>query len=173
MANGFKALRHVGGGVQRLSEYPIADAYAADLFNGDLVKLNAGSVELAVAADTTEPVGSFLGCMYVGPKGEQVFSPNWPDALANTSERYALVNEDKGVSYKVYALAAADLAVGDRVDVATAAGGSVLTGASGMTVAATGTTSNIVVRKILEEDVDVDGTAFDIVEVNLTEAAAA
>lgn len=171
MANGFKALRHVGGGVQRLSEYPIADAYASNLFNGDMVTLNAGSVELSAAADVV--TGSFLGCMYVGPKGEQVFSPNWPAALANTSERYALINEDKGVSYKVYALAAAGLAVGDSVDVATASGGSTLTGASGMTAVARASTSNIVVRKILDEDVDVNGTLFDVVEVRLLETAIA
>lgn len=171
MTNGFKALRHVGGGVQRLSEYPIADGYSANLFNGDMVTLNAGSVELSVAADVV--TGSFLGCMYVGPKGEQVFSPNWPASLANTTERFALINEDKGMSYKVSALAAAGLVVGNSVDVATAAGGSTLTGASGMTAVLRASTSNIVVRKILEEDVDVNGTLFDIIEVGLLETAIA
>lgn len=167
MANGFKALRHVGGGVQRLSEYAIADAYAANLFNGDLVTLNAGSVELGAIGDA-DLVGSFLGCMYVDPKGAQVFSPNWPASLANTSDRRALINEDKNVTYKVMGLSAGSFVAGTALALATASAGSTLTGQSGMTVIAKGGNSNLIsVVKVLEDDVDVNGTDYDVLEVKL------
>ena len=165
MANGFKALRHVGGGVQRYTERPIASTYAANLFNGDMVTLNAGSVELATAADT-DLVGSFVGCMYVNAAGSQIFSPNWVASTVGT-ERTALINEDDGVAYKVYALDTTAWAAGTAVDVATAASGSALTGQSGMTVVAN-TNNNLVIRKVLETSVDLGGTGYDVLEVSLT-----
>lgn len=157
MANGFKALRHVGGGVQRLSERPIADAYTANLFNGDMVTLNAGSVELAVDTDT-DVVGTFLGCMYVNAQGSQVFSPYWPASTAGATDRKALINEDAGISYKVECLTGA-LAVGDTADLANAANGNPKTGQSGMTAVAG---DQFTVIRILEV-----GAVNDLIEVTI------
>jgi len=131
MANGFKALRHVGGGVARLSQYTISAAAPA-IFNGDIVKLVAGNILAAVTNELH--AGSFVGCMYLNAKGEQKFSPDWPADTAAT-EITGLINEDSNVSYAVTDSSGA-LTVGALCDLDTAVAGDASTGASRMAVKA-------------------------------------
>jgi len=143
MANGFKALRHVGGGVQRYSELPI-DVATPAIYNGDVVSIVAGKLARATAgAGAVE--GSFVGCMYINAKGEQKFSANWP-AEAGATVINGLFNYDKEVSYKVDG--AALLAVGAGCDLVSGAGNAAL-GTSADTVAA-GTASDFVVRSVID-----------------------
>lgn len=135
MANGFKALRHVGGGVQRYIELPIKSGYAANIFNGDAVEIttDAGYVNAAAATAGVQDIGVFVGCMYVNAQGEQKFSPMWPTGTVAT-EAKALVSGDNGVSYKVQADAVTQASVGAACDLVATAG-NVKVGSSGMTVA--------------------------------------
>jgi len=143
MANGFKALRHVGGGVQRLSELPILAATPA-IFNGDAVTITDGALIRSTAA-AAAVAGSFLGCMYVTAKGEQKFSPDWVADTAAT-EIFGLFNDDKNVSYTVQGAAA--LAVGAGCDLVSGSGNTLL-GTSGDTVAA-GTAADFTVKSVLD-----------------------
>ena len=158
MSRGFRALRHVGGGAQRLAEYPIASAYNTSIFNGDIVTLTAGNVTLA--ADTAANIGVFVGCMYVNAQGEQKFSPMW---LADTvgSDIQALVSCDTGVTYKVEVSAGTVQAgiTGKLVNTA----GSNTTGLSAQTFNADDTGVQATIRKVLPQE----GGA-DIAEVVLT-----
>jgi hypothetical protein len=80
---GLKALRKQGSGVNGTgySKFPIANGYAADLYNGDPVKVSAGFLQ--AATNTDSPVGVFRGCRYVDSNtGKTVWSQKFP---ANTS----------------------------------------------------------------------------------------
>jgi len=151
MSNGFKALRHVGGGCQRLSEYPMADD-AGDMFNGDLVKLVAGELVPAAPADTN--TGTFLGCMYVNAQGEQKFSPYWT-ASPGATEISGLVSGDVGVSYKVET----DVAlVPGSVAIMVVGVGNPKTGSSTQSAAAGA--GNLTVKKALENETDLNTGAM-------------
>lgn len=149
MANGFKALRHVGGGVQRYIELPIKSGYAANIFNGDAVEVSTdqGYVNAAAATTAAQDIGFFVGCMYVNAQGEQKFSKMWPTGTVAT-EAYALVSGDNGISYKVQADAVTDASVGLACDLVATAG-NVKTGESGMTVAVGA--GAFTIRKVLDD----------------------
>lgn len=148
MANGFQALRHVGGGAQRYIELPMKSAYDTNIFSGDAVEIttDAGYVNAAAATGAAQDIGVFAGVMFVNAQGEQKFSPMW---LADTvgSDIRALVSGDKGVSYKVQADAVTDASVGLACDLVATAG-TVATGLSGMTVAVGA--GAFTIRKILD-----------------------
>lgn len=159
MANGFKALRHVGGGVQRYIELPIKSGYDTNIFNGDAVEVTSdpGYVNAAAATAGAQDIGVFVGCMYVNAQGEQKFSKMWPaDTVATNA--FALVSGDNGVSYKVQADAVSQVSVGLACDLVATAG-NVSTGESGMTVAVGA--GAFTIRKILDD-------ADNIVEVVAT-----
>lgn len=124
MANGFKALRHVGGGVQRYSAYGIAATDIAPIFNGDMVKEVGGDVSLAATNEIM--VGTFVGVMYVDNKGAQIFSPYWPGAAAapGATKIEALVSADPKVTYAVED-ASGILAAGSLCDLVYAPGSTV------------------------------------------------
>jgi len=134
MANGFKALRHVGGGAQRYIEYPLTPASTAAIYNGDAVQIDAtlGTIEIA-GLDVATGVGVFIGCRYVNGSGSQIFSNSWPADTAAT-EAYAIVSADQEVTYKVVAAAATQAAVGDLFE--TVDNGSETLGLSTQTVIA-------------------------------------
>jgi len=158
MANGFKALRNVGGGCQRLSEYSMADD-AADMFNGDLVKLVAGELAPADPADTN--TGTFLGCMFVNAQGEQKFSPYWT-ASAGATEISAVVSGDVNVSYKVETNVALVPGSAALMVVGT---GDPKTGSSAQSAIAGA--GNLTVKKNLEPEMDY-GTGLDTFYAEVT-----
>ena len=159
MSNGFKALRHSGGGNQRLFEYAIDPANTTTIWNGDMVILNAGNVEQA--ATNTAMIGTFLGCMFVNARGEQKFSPYW-DGVANQTECKAIVSEDDEMSYKVVDDSGA-LTVGALCDLVDNGSENPTIGASTMSVGAS-TNGDFSVRKVLGVDA-LNGLAY--VEVTL------
>ncbi len=143
MANGFKALRHVGGGVQRYSEYGITAASAPAIFNGDMVILTSGKI--LKAATNEAHLGAFVGCMYKNAKGEQIFSPNWPADTAATNVK-GLICEDPEVTYAV--TSGVTLTVGALCDLVPGSG-TASTGASTGSVT-TSTNGDFVVKSILD-----------------------
>jgi len=151
MSNGFKALRHVGGGVQRYSEVGIAQAYTTAIFNGDMVKMNGGNAELAATNETM--VGTFVGVMYVSNTGEQVFSPYWPGAAAapGSTEIKAIVSDDTKITYKVKD-STGSLVAGDLCDLDYTAG----TAKLGQSAAEVGASTNgdFRVRSVLNDGLD-------------------
>lgn len=149
MANGFKALHHVGGGTQRYTEYPITAASAAAMYSGDAVQIDAtlGTLEIAVG-DIATGIGIFVGCRYVASDGRQVFSPYWP-ADTGATEAYAMVSEDQGMSYKVKAAAATQAAVGDKVAVVNNDGENAALGLSTQTVTVGATNGPFIMRSLL------------------------
>jgi len=158
MSRGFRALRHVGGGAQRLAEYPIASAYNTNIFNGDVVTLTAGNVTLA--ADTAANVGVFVGVMFVNAQGEQKFAPMWTADTIGTDIR-ALVSADTGVTYKVEVSTGTVQAgiTGKLVNTA----GVVKTGISAQTFNADDTGVQATIRKVLPQE-----NGADMAEVVLT-----
>jgi len=161
MANGFKALRHVGGGVSRLTEYPIASELAENIFNGDMVFLNSGNLEPAVTNEAH--IGSFLGVMFVNSQGEQKFSPAWVSGTAGT-EIKALVNADANTSYKVADTASSALSVGDPCDLVSTAGNLKL-GKSNFSVG-DNTNTDFTVLSVLDSET-INGVTTRFVEVKL------
>ena len=158
MANGFRALRTVTGGAQQLTEYPLVSGYATSIYNGDLVKLNAGNVELA--ADTDTNLGTFVGVMYVNAQGEQKFSPMWTGGTVGTDIR-VLVSADVGVTYKVE-VSAGTVQAGVTGKLVAAAGDD-RTGQSRETFNADGIGTQATIRKVLDQE-----NGADMAEVVLT-----
>lgn len=154
MSNGFKALRHIGGGVSRLEGYPIADDNTTTIWNGDAVKLVAGEVQQAAATDTGAGVvvGTFLGCNYVDVKGRQQFSPFW-DGVAGSSEILAIITEDPKMTFRVVDTAGT-LAVGAACVLSDVGSENATIGASTMEVVAGA--AQFTVRKILGTNLNGD-----------------
>ena len=143
---GFRPSRKRGSNANNsgTNEYPIANAYAANIFTGDLVRINAGNIE--VVTTTTEVVqGVFMGCRYISDAdGQQKFSKYWPSGTSAT-ERYAMVADDSRAVFEVQAdasVTAGDL-YGSQNFTVTLGSGSTYTGQSGHGVQAAGRTSTI------------------------------
>ena len=147
---GFRPSRKRGGtNNHTMNEYPIASAYDTNIFTGDLVRINAGSLEVITTA--TEVVqGVFMGCRYVAD-GEQKFSKYWP---ANTSatDAYAMVADDARTVFEVQAdasVTAGDLYGAQNFGV-TLGSGSTFTGMSGHGVEAGLRSSTIAMVRSLD-----------------------
>ena len=75
---GFRPRRLINGGtVPSVNAYPLASAYASNIFTGDAVVLTSGKLAVATAA-STGLLGSFAGCQYTASNGDIVFSAHWP-----------------------------------------------------------------------------------------------
>lgn len=132
---GFRPLRHLSGGLIRAREYPIASAYASDIFTGDPVKLASdGTIQLAAAGDRI--LGIFRGVQYVNASGEQKFSPYWPASTTATDIKASVI-DDKNVTFEVQSAGTpAQTNVGNLAD-HVAGTGSAYTGQSAATLSAT------------------------------------
>jgi len=148
---GFRPSRKRAGNVNNsaTNEYPIASAYAANIFTGDLVRINAGNVE--VITTTTEVAqGVFMGCRYVA-NGEQRWSKYWPSGTSAT-DAYAMIADDSRAVFEVQAdasVTAGDL-YGSQNFAVTLGSGSTFTGMSGHGVQAAGRTSTIAMVRSLD-----------------------
>lgn len=88
---GFRASYH-NSGLIRPKAYTIATGYAANIFSGDPVKLDAtGVIQLGTSdgtrSGTTDGVkllGIFAGCEYRDATGKPTVSPFWPSGIAAT-----------------------------------------------------------------------------------------
>jgi len=149
--SGFRPSRKRGGSVNNMgsNEYPIASGYAANIFTGDLCRINAGNVQ--VITTVTEIVqGVFMGCRYVAD-GEQKFSKYWPSGTSAT-DAYAMVADDSRTVFEVQAdasVTAGDLH-GSQNFAVTLGSGSTFTGMSGHGVEAATRTTGIAMCRSLD-----------------------
>ena len=157
------------------NEYPIASGYAANIFTGDLVRINAG--KLQTITDTNEVAqGVFMGCRYV-ENGEQKFKSYFPSGTSVT-DAFGLVCDDPNQVFEVQAdasVTAGDLYGSQNFNVVLGAG-STFTGKSGHSVdASTRTTGIAMVRTLNPVDEpgnqvsDADERAFLKMNVRLVQ----
>lgn len=91
-AFGFRPSYHNSGQI-RPKAYTIATGYAANIFNGDPVKLvDAGVIQLGTSdgtrSGTTDGVsllGIFAGCEYIDVNGKPTVSNYWPTGITATN----------------------------------------------------------------------------------------
>jgi len=89
---GFRASFHNSGQI-RPKAYSIASGYAANIFQGDPVKLvDAGTIQLGSSdgtrSGTTDGIkllGIFQGCEYLDASGKPTISPFWPTGTTGTN----------------------------------------------------------------------------------------
>lgn len=169
---GFRPARKRGSAVNSTgnSVYNIASGYNANIFSGDLVVLNGGSVEVYATA-TEETLGVFTGCSYT-ENGEPKWSSHWP-ANTSASDITATVIDDPDQTYYVQAdgvVSAGDLgAFNFRV---TTGSGSTVTGRSGFGVDASSRVDDPLTVKVIGFKPTPDnaaGDAFTEVEVMLVQ----
>lgn len=104
---GFRPSFH-NSGQMRPKAYAIASGYAANIFQGDPVKLvDAGTIQLGTSdgtrTGTTDGIallGIFAGCEYVDATGKPTVSPFWPTGITAT-EITAWVYDDPETLFNV------------------------------------------------------------------------
>ena len=134
---------------QGTNEYPIASGYAANIFTGDLVRINAGNVQ-AITTVTEIAQGVFMGCQYVA-NGEQKWSKYWPSGTSATNAK-AMIADDSRAVFEVQAdasVTAGDLH-GSLNFAVTLGSGSTFTGISGHGIAAATRTTGIAMCRPLD-----------------------
>ena len=144
------------------NEYPIASGYAANIFTGDLVRINDGNLQVVTTA--TEIVqGVFMGCRYV-ENGEQKFKSFYPSGTS-TTDAFGIVSDDPNQIYEVQAdasVTAGDLYGSQNFAVALGTAGSTFTGKSGQALdASTSTGTGIAMCRALNP-VDEPGNQVDV-----------
>lgn len=107
---GFKPVNRLDGlpyaGATR--KLPIANAYAQNLFYGDVVQLSGGTVVRSSYTPTSSPtaaiagtIGIFLGCSYTNPTtGQKLFAQYYPASTA-ANDIEAIVVDDPRALMKV------------------------------------------------------------------------
>lgn len=148
---GFRPSRKKGNNPNNegVSEYPIASGYAANIFTGDLVRINAGYLQ-AITTVTEIAQGIFQGVRYT-ENGEQKFGKYWPSGTSAT-DIYAMVNDDPSTVFEVQAdasVTAGDLYGSQNFGV-TLGAGSTFTGISGHGIEAALRSSRISMVRALD-----------------------
>ena len=143
------------------NEYPIASGYAANIFTGDLVRINAGNLQ--TVTDTNEVVqGVFMGCRYV-ENGEQKFKSYFPSGTSVT-DAFGLVCDDPNQVFEVQAdasVTAGDLYGSQNFNVVLGAG-STFTGKSGQALDASTRTGSAIAMCRALNPVDEPGNQVDV-----------
>lgn len=169
---GFRPSFH-NSGQMRPKAYVIASTYAANIFQGDPVKLtDNGVIQLGTSdgtrSGTTDGVallGIFAGCQYLDSSGKPTISPFWPSGTTG-SEITAWVYDDPETLFDVQynnpsAGTTVQTAVGEECDWTVASpGGSTSTGLSNTYLTAIQATSG---------QFQITGFAYDIND-SLTDA---
>ena len=141
---GFRASFH-NSGQMRPKAYTIASTYAANIFEGDPVKLvDAGTVQLGTSDGTRSGtvagillLGIFAGCQYTDALGKPTVSAYWPSGVTAT-DITAWVYDDPETLFNVQysnpgtpGTTTMQTAVGEQMDwVVASPGGSTATGLS-------------------------------------------
>lgn len=103
-AYGFKPINELNGlpyaGATR--QIPIQRSYSTGLFNGDLVKFEAGLIELTdMTVSSTSGLGQagvFVGCSYTNPStGQKLFAQYYPASTAANDITAYVVDDDRAV----------------------------------------------------------------------------
>lgn len=151
--SGFHPSRVRGAGANStgFNEYPIANARSGAIFQGDLVKVTAGTIA-PVAAITDYAVGVFMGCRYVDPVSKQpVWSKYYPSGTSSDdSNVYAFVDDDSRTTFIIQADASVTAGAMNSFNYdVTLGAGSTGTGKSGYGLkAASATSATAAVRPI-------------------------
>jgi len=140
----------------RPKAYTIASTYAANIFEGDPVKLvDAGTVQLGTSDGTRSGtvagillLGIFAGCQYTDALGKPTVSSYWPSGVTAT-EITAWVYDDPETLFNVQysnpgtpGTTTMQTAVGEQMDwVVASPGGSTATGLSNTQIGVIETTS--------------------------------
>ena len=139
---GFRPSYHPSGQM-RPKAYTIASTYAANIFQGDPVKLvDAGTVQLGTSDGTRSGtvdgillLGVFAGCQYIDSLGKPTLTPFWPTGTTAT-DIVAWVYDDPETIFQVQynnpsSGTTVQTAVGEECDWTVASpGGSTATGLS-------------------------------------------
>jgi uncharacterized protein (UPF0333 family) len=154
---GLQPINLIGGQVFAGStrQLKIASGYAANIFNGDIVKLvSTGVIEKDTGTTTATPVGVFVGCQFTNPSTKQIqFQQYWPTGTV-ASDAVAFVVDDPDVLFKVAAVSAtttvafyAQTVIGNNVSLVQNAG-STTTGDSAVAIDGTSaaTTASLPIR---------------------------
>jgi hypothetical protein len=136
-------------------EIPIASAYATDILNGDVVKLNsAGTIEKDTGTTTATPVGVFLGVSYTNPSTKQkLYAQYWPAGTV-ASDAVAYVQDDPDLLMKAVAVSGTTVVTyaGEAMVGKNAAfvqnSGSTTTGDSAVAVGSFATTASLPARVV-------------------------
>ena len=161
-AFGFSPSRKRGNNPNAIgtNEYPIASGYAANIFTGDLVRINAGNLQ-TITTTTEVAQGVFMGCRYV-ENGEQKFKSFYPSGTS-TTDAFGIVCDDPNQVFEVQAdasVTAGDLYGSQNFGVVLGAG-STFTGKSGHSVDASTRTTGIAMVRTLNP-VDEPGNDVDV-----------
>lgn len=181
---GFRPSFHNSGNI-RPKAYKVASTYAASIFAGDPVKLNAtGTVELASSDGTRDGtvggincLGVFAGVEYRDALGKPTVSPFWPGGTTAT-EIVAYVYDDPETLFDVeYAnpgtpgTTSVQTAVGKQADWTVAAGGSTYTGLSAtLLTALQGTSGQFQITGFAPRVGDTLTDAYVVATVRMNEA---
>lgn len=152
---GFRASFHNSGQI-RPKAYVIASGYAANIFQGDPVKLvDAGVIQLGTSDGTRTGtvagillLGIFAGCQYNDSLGKPTVSAYWPTGTSGT-EIIAYVYDDPETLFETQytnpgtpGTTTMQTAVGEQMDwVVASPGGSTATGLSNTQIGVIETTS--------------------------------
>lgn len=150
---GLRPVRHLSGGVIRMSEYPLATA-GNNIYTNDLVALATGRVNQAAAGD--RPLGVFAGCRVVKSNGEVVYN-TWyqPGQYTGAIEQTAFVYDDPNIVYHIQVdddttpLSTLGTAVNRNIDIIITTTGSQTAGISRTEGDATSLTSGAAQLRIL------------------------
>lgn len=150
---GFRPAFH-NSGQMRSKVYTIASTYAANIFQGDPVKLvDAGTIQLATSdgtrtgtVDGIAMLGIFQGVEYVDALGKKTYSKFWPTGITATDIKAYVLDDPETLFEVEYPNPSpgttVQTAVGEGVDwVPTAPGGSTFTGLSATVTSAIVATS--------------------------------
>jgi len=150
---GFRASFHNSGQI-RPKAYVIASGYAANIFQGDPVKLvDAGTVQLGTSdgtrSGTTDGIlllGIFAGCEYTDSLGKPTISPFWPTGTTATNITAWVYDDPETLFECQYSNPSAgttmQTAIGEEMDWTVASpGGSTSTGLSNTQIGAIQATS--------------------------------
>jgi len=150
---GFRASFHNSGQI-RPKAYVIASGYAANIFQGDPVKLvDAGTVQLGTSdgtrSGTTDGIlllGIFAGCEYTDSLGKPTISPFWPTGTTATNITAWVYDDPETLFECQYSNPSAgttmQTAIGEEMDWTVASpGGSTSTGLSHTQIGAIQATS--------------------------------
>ena len=158
-----------------VSTYRIVNAFAGNIFTGDLVRLNVvnGTIT-AVSVSANMPIGVFLGCQYNDPNNNNRprWNNYWPTGTSVTdgSQPVAFVADDPWQTF--YIQADASVSVGDigRNFVVSVSAGNTTTGQSRYSLLAISRSleqSHLQMIDIKDIPGNVLSDAFPIVEVRI------
>lgn len=136
---GFWPIRHLTGGIIRMSEYKIESGKSGALYSGDLCLLDTNGYVAVSAVTDTNLLGVVAGFFWVTSDGDAKWSKYWPSATATygTVDAKVMVYDDPDIVYGVQTggtTAFTQAMIGANADSLEDHAGSATTGLSGMEI---------------------------------------